>query len=82
MSIVSPIFILSIISPNEPKWYNPENSGLLDTALSVRTRNQSLAESSVSKPLARLYLWKTAWHSDSDWWPAYKLGTFSRLGLL
>lgn len=45
MSIVSLIFIISMTFPNEPKWYNSENSGFLDDALTVRTMNQSLAES-------------------------------------
>lgn len=42
MSIVSLIFIPSMTFPNEPKWYNPENSGILDTVLTVRTMNKSL----------------------------------------
>lgn len=36
MSIVILIFILSMTFPNEPKWHNPENSGILDTVLTVR----------------------------------------------
>lgn len=45
MSIVSTIFILSMTFPNEPKWHNPENSDIFNTALTVRAMNQSFAES-------------------------------------
>lgn len=45
MSIVSTIFILSMTFPNEPKWHNPENSDIFNTAVTVRTMNQSFAES-------------------------------------
>lgn len=54
--------------PKEAKWPNPEYTGSLNTAFTVRTLDQSLAESlSVSKPLGGLYLSEAAWHSDSDW---------------
>lgn len=83
MSIVSTIFILSMTFPNEPKQHNPENNDIFNTALTVRTMNQSFAESPVSKTFSRLYLWEVAWHSDNDWWPATnKLGTFRKQGLL
>lgn len=45
MSIVILIFILSMTFPNEPKWHNPEYSGILDTVLTIRTMNKSLTES-------------------------------------
>lgn len=59
MSIVSPIFILPIIFPNDTNWPMPE--------VMVKTMNKS---SSVSESLGRLFLCKTAYHSDGDWWPA------------
>lgn len=69
MSTLSSTFIFFPWAfPKEAKWPNPEYVGSLNTAFTVRTLNQSLAESlSVSKPLGGLYLWEAAWHSDSDW---------------
>ena len=45
MFIVSPTFTLPTTSPNEPKWYSSENSGVLDTVLTVRNMNELLGES-------------------------------------
>ena len=58
MSTVSPIFIFSMAFPKEAKQPSPDYIGSLNTVFTVRTLNQSLAESPVSKPLASLYSWE------------------------